>query len=191
MKKEHLENKRLSANAERELLSMLESRFKNNMHRHPAVKWEEVRKRLELNPEKMWSINEMEMSGGEPDVIKSDKETGQYIFCDCAMESPKGRRSICYDRDALASRKEHKPGHSAVEMAIEMGVELLNEQQYRELQQIEDFDSKTSSWIKTPEKIRSLGGAIFCDRRYDHVFVYHNGAESYYASRGFRSQLKV
>lgn len=191
MKKEHLENKRLSANTESELFAILESRFKKNMHRHPEVKWEEVRKKLQLHPEKMWSINEMEMTGGEPDVISFDKKTGVYIFCDCATESPKGRRSICYDGDALASRKEHKPKHSAVEMAIEMGVEMLNEQQYRQLQQIENFDTKTSSWIETPEKIRSLGGAIFCDRRYDHVFVYHNGAESYYASRGFRGRIKV
>jgi hypothetical protein len=174
-----------------ELLSALKARFEKNKSRHAGLEWARVQAKLEANTEKLWSLNEMERTGGEPDVVGHDKETGEYIFCDCSAESPKGRRSVCYDREALESRKEHKPGDSAVGMAAAMGVELLTEEQYRELQKLGSFDTKSSSWVKTPSSIRKLGGAIFCDRRYDHVFVYHNGAESYYAARGFRGSLRV
>lgn len=174
-----------------ELLQTLKARFEKNMNRHPGLEWADVQAKLEANPEKLWSLHEMEETGGEPDVVGHDGKTGEYIFYDCSAESPKGRRSVCYDREALESRKEHKPKSSAVEMAAAMGIELLTEEQYRELQQLGNFDMKTSSWVITPERIRRLGGALFCDRRYDTVFVYHNGAESYYAARGFRGSLRV
>ncbi|MGJ3248788.1 MAG: DUF4256 domain-containing protein [Elainellaceae cyanobacterium] len=174
-----------------ELLRTLKARFEKNMNRHQGLEWVKVQAKLEANPEKLWSLNEMERTGGEPDVVGHDTETGEYIFYDCSAESPKGRRSLCYDREALEARKEHKPENSAIEMAVAMGIELLTEEQYRELQKLGNFDLKTSSWVKTPVNIRKLGGAIFCDRRYDTVFVYHNGAESYYAARGFRGLLRV
>ncbi len=174
-----------------ELIRLLKARFEKNMKRHKGIEWAKVQARLEGNTEKLWSLNEMEITGGEPDVVGQDKKTGGYIFIDCAAESPKGRRSLCYDHEALESRKEHKPQYSAVEMASDMGIELLTEEQYRDLQQLGNFDTKTSSWIVTPANIRKLGGALFCDRRYDHVFVYHNGAESYYAARAFRGWLSV
>ena len=161
------------------------------MNRHQGVQWTAVQARLEANPERLWSLNEMERTGGEPDVVGHDKKTGEYVFYDCSAESPKGRRSVCYDREALEARKEHKPKNSATDMAAAMGIEILTEAQYRELQMLGDFDTKTSSWVKTPPDIRERGGAIFCDRRYDHVFTYHNGAESYYAARAFRGALKV
>ena len=183
--------KKLSSEQGVELLSALKARFEKNMNRHKGLKWADVEAKLAANTEKLWSLNEMEATGGEPDVVGHDKKTGDYIFFDCSAESPKGRRSVCYDREALESRKEHKPKNSAIDMAAAMGIELLTEQQYRELQELGDFDTKTSSWIQTPAEIRKLGGAVFCDRRYDHVFVYHNGAESYYAARGFRSSLRV
>jgi Protein of unknown function (DUF4256) len=173
------------------LLRTLKARFEKNMNRHSGLEWARVQARLEANPEKLWSLNEMERTGGEPDVVGHDKETGEYILYDCSAESPKGRRSVCYDREALKARKEHKPQNSAVDMAAGMGIEILSEAQYRELQTLGTFDAKTSSWVKTPSDIRQLGGAIFCDRRYDHVFTYHNGAESYYAARGFRGSLRV
>jgi len=173
------------------LLSALESRFENNIHRHKEIEWSQVQEKLHANPGKLWSLHEMELTGGEPDVIGYDKKSGEYIFCDCSAESPSGRRSICYDGDARESRKENRPKTSAVEMAIAMGIELLTEEQYRELQQLGKFDTKTSSWVETPSVIRELGGALFCDRRFDHVFLYHNGAESYYAARGFRGLLRV
>ncbi len=173
------------------LLETLQTRFDNNMNRHKGVKWNDVLKKIEKNPAKLWSLSEMEKTGGEPDVIGFNKKTGEYLFCDCSTESPSGRRSFCYDPESLAARKEHKPKHSAVGLAKEMGVDLLTEEEYRTLQKIEDFDLKTSSWIATPERIRKLGGALFVDRRYDTVFVYHNGAESYYAARGFRGLLRV
>jgi len=185
------DKKKLPAERSKELLSILRARFEKNMSRHKGLAWINVHARLEANPEKLWSLDEMETTGGEPDVVGHDKKTGEYIFYDCAEESPKGRRSICYDHQALESRKEHKPGNSAMEMAADMGIALLTEQQYRELQQLGNFDTKTSSWIITPADIRKRGGALFCDRRYDNVFVYHNGAESYYAARGFRGSLKV
>ncbi|MBB6610926.1 DUF4256 domain-containing protein [Pontibacter sp. Tf4] len=174
-----------------ELLSLLKARFEKNMNRHKTIEWANVEAKLEANPEKLWSLQEMERTGGEPDVVGYDAETGEFIFYDCAAESPKGRRSVCYDHQALEERKEHKPQNSAVEMANDMGIELLTEQQYRELQQLGKFDLKTSSWVQTPAGIRKLGGALFCDRRYDTVFLYHNGAQSYYAARGFRGCLKV
>lgn len=167
------------------LLEVLKTRFEQNMNRHEGLDWAGVQAKLETKPDKLWSLYEMERTGGEPDVIGFDKETGEYIFCDCAAESPKGRRSVCYDREALDARKEHKPANNAMDMAVAMGIEILNEDQYRELQQLGNFDLKTSSWIQTPSEIRKLGGAIFCDRRYNHVFVYHNGAEFYYAAREF------
>lgn len=173
------------------LLKALKARFEKNRSRHQGLEWTNVQARLEANPEKLWSLDEMESTGGEPDVVGHDKETGEYVFYDCSAESPKGRRSLCYDHEALESRKEHKPENSAVEMAADMGIELLTEAQYRALQQLGNFDTKTSSWVKTPPEIRKLGGALFCDRRYDTVFVYHNGAESYYAARGFRGSLRV
>ena len=174
-----------------EIIRTLKVRFKSNMSRHRNLEWTKVQAKLEANVEKLRSVNEMERTGGEPDVVGQDKKTGEYIFYDCSAESPKGRRSVCYDRAALESRKEHKPENNAVDMAAAMGIELLTEEQYRELQTLGTFDTKTSSWIKTPSAIRTLGGALFCDRRYDTVFVYHNGAESYYAARGFRGWLRV
>jgi hypothetical protein len=183
--------KKLSPEQREELIKALKARFEKNMNRHKGLEWAKVQAKLQANPEKLWSLNEMETTGGEPDVVGSNKKTGQYVFYDCSAESPKGRRSVCYDREALDSRKEHKPENNAIDMAAAMGIELLSEEQYRELQKLGNFDTKTSSWIKTPSEIRKLGGAIFCDRRYDHVFVYHNGAESYYAARGFRGSLRV
>src|SRR5436190_15419049 len=183
--------KDLSPEKRKELLRALKARFEKNMNRHKGLEWANVQAKLEANNEKLWSLNEMEETGGEPDVVGYDKKTGEYIFYDCSAESPKGRRSICYDHEALEARKEHKPENSAVEMAADMGIELLTEEQYRELQGLGNFDTKTSSWVKTPPEIRELGGAVFCDRRYDHVFLYHNGAESYYAARGFRGSLRV
>lgn len=174
-----------------ELLGELKSRFEKNMSRHKGIKWADVEARLGSKPEKLGPIFEMERTGGEPDVVGFDKRTGEYIFVDCSAESPKGRRSVCYDPAALESRKEHKPNHSAVGMAAEMGVEILTEGQYRDLQKLGEFDMKTSSWVRTPDDIRSLGGALFCDRRYGKVFTYHNGAESYYAARGFRASFRV
>ena len=174
-----------------ELLRALKARFEKNMTRHKGLEWAKVQAKLEANTEKLWSLNEMEKSGGEPDVVGHDKRRGEYIFYDCSLESPAGRRSICYDREALESRKENKPKNSAMDMAGAMGIELLTEEQYRELQELGEFDTKTSSWLKTPSEIRKLGGAIFADRRYDHIFVYHNGADSYYAARGFRGSLRV
>ncbi len=173
------------------LLGLLKARFEKNMVRHEGLEWDKVQAKLEANPEKLWSLQEMERTGGEPDVVGYDKKTGEYIFYDCSSESPQGRRNVCYDREALESRKEHQPENSAMDMAAAMGIELLTEEQYRELQKLEHFDTKTSSWVKTPSPIRKLGGALFCDRRYDTVFLYHNGAESYYAARGFRGSLRV
>jgi len=181
----------LPAKQSNELLSVLKSRFEKNMKRHKGIEWSKVQEKLEANADKLWSLNEMESTGGEPDVTGYDKKTGEYIFCDCSAESPKGRRSICYDREALDARKEHKPANNAIEMAAAMNIGILTEEQYRELQQLGEFDLKTSSWVKTPASIRELGGALFCDRRYNTVFLYHNGAESYYAARGFRGMLKV
>ena len=173
------------------LIRTLQDRFEKNMHRHDGLEWAKVKAKLEADTEKLWSLSEMERTGGEPDVVGYDKKTSEYIFYDCSAESPKGRRSICYDREALEARKEHKPENTAIDMAVAMGIELLTEEQYRELQKLGNFDTKTSSWVKTPPAIRKLGGALFCDRRYDTVFVYHNGAESYYAARGFRGSLRV
>ena len=184
-------NKELSPEQREELLTALKARFEKNMNRHKGVEWAKVQAKLEASPEKLWSLNEMERTGGEPDVVGHDKKTGEYIFFDCSAESPKGRRSICYDHEALEARKEHKPENSAIEMAADMGIEILTEEQYRELQKLGNFDTKTSSWIKTPSDIRRLGGAIFADFRYGTIFVYHNGAESYYAARAFRGSLKV
>ena len=175
----------------KELLGGLKLRFEQNMNRHKDLEWAKVQARLEANPEKLWSLNEMERTGGEPDVVDHDKKTGEYIFCDCSAESPKGRRSVCYDSEALEARKEFKPKNNAIDMAAAMGVELLTEEQYRELQKLGNFDAKTSSWVKTPSDMRKLGGALFGDRRYGKVFFYHNGAESYYAARGFRGSLRV
>ena len=183
--------KKLSPEQGKELLRTLKARFEKNMNRHKGLEWTKVQARLEANPEKLWSLNEMELSGGEPDVVGHDKKTGEYIFYDCSAESPKDRRSLCYDHEALESRKEHKPEDNAIDLAADMGIEILTEEQYRELQKLGKFDTKTSSWVKTPADIRKLGGALFCDRRYDTVFVYHNGAESYYAARGFRGSLRV
>jgi len=174
-----------------ELLSTLKARFEKNMGRHKSLEWVKVLAKLEANAEKLWSLNEMERTGGEPDVVGHDKKTGEYIFYDCSAESPKGRRSACYDGEALESRKENKPKDSAIDMAAAMGIELLTEEQYRELQKLGNFDTKTSSWVQTPAAIRELGGALFCDHRYDQVFLYHNGAESYYAARGFRGSLSI
>jgi hypothetical protein len=183
--------KQLSPAQREELLQVLKTRFEKNMNRHKGLEWAKVQDKLEANIEKLWSVREMERTGGEPDVVGHDKKTGEYIFYDCSAESPKGRRSVCYDREALESRKEHKPENSALDMAADMGVEVLTEEQYRDFQKLGNFDSKTSSWVKTPSHIRELGGALFCDRRYATVFVYHNGAESYYAARGFRASLRV
>jgi hypothetical protein len=183
--------KGLSPERQEELLSAVRARFEKNMNRHKGLEWAKVQARLEANTEKLWSLNEMERTEGEPDVVGHDKTTGEYVFYDCSAQSPKGRRSLCYDREALESRKEHKPENNVVDMAAAMGIELLTEEQYRGLQKLGDFDTKTSSWVRTPAAIRKLGGAIFADRRYDHVFVYHNSAESYYAARGFRGSLRV
>jgi hypothetical protein len=183
--------KELSPKQRDQLLETLKARFEKNMNRHEGLQWAKVQAKLEAAEEKLWSLNEMERTGGEPDVVGHDRKTGHYIFHDCSAESPKGRRSVCYDRAALDSRKSFKPKNSAIDMAAEMGIELLTEQQYRQLQELGDFDTKTSSWLQTPADIRKLGGAIFADRRYDHVFVYHNGAPSYYAARAFRGSLKV
>lgn len=183
--------KELTPEQREELLGALKARFEKNMNRHQGLEWAKVQAKLEADTEKLWSLNEMERTGGEPDVVGHDKKTGEYIFYDCSAESPKGRRSLCYDRQALESRKEHKPENDVIDMAAAIGIELLTEEQYRELQTLGDFDTKTSSWVKTPSAIRKLGGALFCDRRYGAVFVYHNGAESYYAARGFRGSLKV
>jgi hypothetical protein len=194
-----MENKqKLSPEQQEELVRILKVRFEKNINRHKGLEWTKVQAKLEAyitgkqdNTDKLWSLHEMERTGGEPDVVGYDNKTDEYIFYDCSAESPKERRSVCYDREGLESRKEHKPENSAIDMAAAMGIELLNEEQYRELQKLGNFDTKTSSWVKTPAEIRKLGGALFCDRRYDHVFVYHNGAESYYGVRGFRAWLKV
>lgn len=183
----------LSPKERDELIITLKTRFEKNTHRHESIEWADVQVRLEqkASDKKLWSLSEMELTGGEPDVIGVDKSTGEFLFCDCSQESPKGRRSLCYDREALESRKANKPQNSALDVASAMGIELLAEEQYRELQKLDNFDLKTSSWVLTPSEIRKLGGALFCDRRYDHVFTYHNGAESYYAARGFRGMLRV
>jgi hypothetical protein len=186
-----MSNLSLSKKQRQDLLRGLKARFEKNMNRHKDLQWPKIEARLEARTEKLWSLNEMGRTGGEPDVIGHDNEVGEYAFYDCSEESPKGRRSLCYDREALDSRKENKPKGSALEMARAIGIELLTEEQYRELQKLGSFDTKTSTWVKTPSRIRKLGGALFCDRRYDTVFVYHNGAESYYAARGFRGSLKV
>ena len=191
MSKSNTNKKKLSPEQQEELLKTLKNRFEKNMNRHKGLEWAKVKAKLEANPEKLWSLDDMEITGGEPDVVGYDKKTGEYIFYDCSAESPKERRSLCYDRKALESRKEHKPKNNAIDVAADMGIELLTEDQYRELQGLGEFDMKTSSWIQTPEAIRKLGGAVFCDRRYDTVFLYHNGAESYYAARGFRGSLRV
>ena len=191
MKNINSNKKKLSTEQRERLLGTLKARFEKNMNRHKGLEWAKVQARLEANTEKLWTLNEMEITGGEPDVVGQDKKTGEYIFYDCAAESPKGRRSVCYDDEALESRKEHKPKNNAVDMAAAIGIELLTEEQYRELQKLGEFDTKTSSWVRTPTNIRELGGAVFCDRRYDTVFLYHNGAESYYAARGFRGSLRV
>lgn len=183
--------KKLTAEQREELLATLQSRFEKNMKRHANLEWADVRKRLDANPEKVWSLHEMEKTEGEPDVVGQDKQTGEYIFNDCSKQSPKGRRSLCYDRQALEERKENKPENSAVDMAVAMGIELLTEADYRALQKLGDFDTTTSSWVLTPPEIRERGGAIFCDFRYGKVFVYHNSAISYYAARGFRGVLRV
>jgi hypothetical protein len=186
-----MSKQRLSAAQREELLGALKARFEKNVNRHKGAEWADVQTKLEADPDKLWRLGEMERTGGEPDVVRHHRKTGEYIFYDCSAESPKGRRSVCYDREALEARKENKPKDSAMNMAAAMGIELLTEQEYRELQKLGEFDTKTSSWIKTPPEIRKLGGALFCDRRYDHVFVYHNGAESYYAARAFRGSLRV
>jgi hypothetical protein len=185
--------KQLSAKQCQELIALLKARFEKNKNLHQGLEWATIQAKLDrlAGGEKLWSLNEMERTGGEPDVVGYDKKTDEYIFYDCSAESPKGRRSVCYDREALESRKEHKPENNAIDMAAAMGLELLSEEQYRELQKLQNFDTKTSSWVKTPSDIRILGGALFCDRRYDHVFLYHNGAESYYGARGFRGSLRV
>ena len=191
MKTVNRNKKDLPAKQAEEILKALKARFEKNMGRHKGLEWAKVQAKLATSPEKLWSLNEMESTGGEPDVVGHDKKAGEYIFFDCSSESPKDRRSVCYDREALEARREHKPKDSAINMAAAMGIELLTEAQYRELQELGDFDTKTSSWVKTPTEIRKLGGALFCDRRYDTVFVYHNGAESYYAARAFRGSLRV
>ncbi|MGG0277528.1 DUF4256 domain-containing protein [Bacillus rhizoplanae] len=185
------DKKELSQEQSEELLRVLKDRLEKNMNRHKGLEWAKVQAKLDANTEKLWSLNEMERTGGEPDVVGYDKKKDEYIFCDCSAESPKGRRSVCYDREALESREKHKPENNAIDMATFMGIELLTEEQYRALQKLENFDMKTSSWVQTPTDIRELGGALFCDRRFGHVFVYHNGAESYYAARGFRGSLMV
>jgi hypothetical protein len=191
MSKIHSSKKKVNAEQQVEIILSLRARFEKNMNRHKSIKWADVQAKLEANPSKLWSLNEMEKTGGEPDVVGYDKKTSEYIFFDCAAESPAGRRSICYDHEALEARKEHKPKDSAIGMADDMGIEILTEEQYRDLQQLGKFDARTSSWIKTPAEIRKLGGAIFADWRYGQVFVYHNGAESYYGVRAFRGSLRV
>jgi hypothetical protein len=186
-----MSNVSLSNKQREEILKALKARFEKNMGRHKGLEWAKVQARLDSNTEKLWSLNDMERTGGEPDVVGHDKKTGEYIVFDCSEESPKGRRSLCYDRESLESRKENKPKGSAMDLAIAMGIELLTEEQYREMQKLGNFDTKTSSWVQTPSAVRKLGGALFCDRRFDTVFVYHNGAESYYAARGFRGSLRV
>lgn len=183
--------KKLSSEQQEELIKILKIRFEKNPNRHENIEWENVQKKLGSNPEKLWTLHEMERTEGEPDVISYDKKTDEYLFVDCSAESPKGRRSLCYDRKALDSRKENKPANSAIDLANEIGIEILDEEQYRYLQSLGNFDLKTSSWVKTPDDIRKLGGAVFCDKRYNNVFLYHNGAESYYSARGFRGSLKV
>ncbi|WP_042356836.1 DUF4256 domain-containing protein [Bacillus rubiinfantis] len=185
------ENRNLSLKHREEILAILKERFQSNMNRHEGFDWIKVQVKLEKNPEKLWSLFEMERTGGEPDVVGFNEENGEYFFYDCSTESPKGRRSVCYDREALEARKKNKPENNAIDMAADMGIEILSEEQYRGLQKLGNFDTKTSSWVKTPDAIRKLGGAIFCDRRYETVFVYHNGADSYYAARGFRGLLRV
>jgi Protein of unknown function (DUF4256) len=184
-------NKELSLKQREELMSTLKARFEKNIHRHQGIEWANVQAKLEANPEKLWSLYEMDRTGGEPDVVEHDEKKDEYIFYDCSAETPAGRRSLCYDREALESRKKHKPENSVIDVAASMGIELLTEEQYRSLQKLETFDKKTSSWVQTPTDIRKLGGALFCDWRYGHVFVYHNGADSYYAARGFRGALRV
>ncbi|MCX6780062.1 MAG: DUF4256 domain-containing protein [Candidatus Magasanikbacteria bacterium] len=191
MKKSKSNKKELVSGWTKEILGILKARFEKNMSRHKGIEWTKVQTKLEKSVDKLWSLSEMERTGGEPDVVDCDKKTGGYIFYDCSVESPKDRRSFCYDGEALESRKEHKPENSAMEMAADMGIEILTEEQYRELQKLGHFDTKTSSWLKTPDNIRKLGGAIFADFRYNQVFVYHNGAESYYAARGFRGSITV
>jgi len=191
MKNINSNKKKLSSEQREELLKTLKARFEKNMNRHKGLEWTAIQTKLEANTEKLWSLNEMERTGGEPDVVGHDNKTGEYIFYDCSAESPNGRRSFCYDREALDSRKENKPKNNVIDMAADMGIELLSEEQYRALQKLGNFDTKTSSWIKTPADIRKLGGAIFCDRRYNTVFLYHNGADSYYAARAFRGSLRV
>ena len=186
-----MSKKKLPVQQQAELIKILKTRFEKNMNRHKGIEWPEVEAKLSANPAKLWSLNEMEITEGEPDVVGYDKKNNEYIFFDCSPESPKGRRSICYDHEALAARKEHKPANSAINMADEMGITVLTEEQYRMLQELDKFDLKTSSWIATPDNIRKLGGALFCDRRYNTIFTYHNGAESYYAARGFRGCLTV
>jgi hypothetical protein len=186
-----ISDKKLSQEQSEELLNILKARFEKHMNRHENLDWAMVKANLDGSPEKLWSLNEMERTGGEPDVIGYDKKKDEYMFCDCSAESPKGRRSVCYDREALESRKKHKPENSAMDLAASMGIELLTEEQYRQLQKLEPFDKKTSSWVQTPPDIRELGGALFCDYRFGNVFVYHNGADSYYAARGFRGSLMV
>ncbi|MEW9052595.1 MAG: DUF4256 domain-containing protein [Neobacillus sp.] len=188
---EIINNKGLSLEQREELLTTLKARFEKNMHRHMDLEWAKVQEKLDANSKKLWSLSEMERTGGEPDVIGYDQEKDEYLFYDCSTESPKGRRSVCYDQEALEARKKHKPETSAMEMAASMGIELLTEEQYRELQKLDKFDMKTSSWVQTPSDIRKLGGALFCDWRYGHVFLYHNGADSYYGARGFRGSLRV
>jgi hypothetical protein len=191
MSKTNSHKRELSREQREELLGLLRARFDKNMSRHKGIEWDKVQARLEANPGGMWSLSEMEKTGGQPDVVGRDKETDEYLFFDCSPESPKGRTSLCYDREGLDSRKEHKPKNTAMDMAAEMGVEMLTEEQYRELQKLGEFDTKTSTWVRTPSEIRKLGGALFCDRRYGQVFVYHNGAQSYYSGRGFRGSLRV
>lgn len=183
--------KKLSSEQQEELIKTLKIRFEKNPNRHETIEWENVQKKLESNPEKLWSLSEMERTEGEPDIVGYDSKTDEYLFFDCSAESPKGRRSLCYDRKALDSRKENKPANSAIDLANEIGIEILDEAQYRYLQTLGNFDLKTSSWVKTPDDIRKLGGAVFCDKRYNTIFLYHNGAESYYSARGFRGSLKV
>lgn len=191
MSKSKSTKNKLSSEERDGLIKVLKARFEKNMNRHKGIKWADVEEKLQANPARLRSLDEMELTGGEPDVVGYDKKTGEYIFYDCSAETPKGRRSVCFDNEALESRKEHKPKNSAMGMAAEMGIEILTEEQYRELQELGEFDTKTSSWVQTPPAIRKLGGALFCDRRYNHVFVYHNGAESYYGARAFRGSLRV
>ena len=191
MNKINSKKKKLLPEQIEELLSVLKARFEKNMNRHKGLEWAKVQAKLKANIEKLWSLDEMESTGGEPDVIGHDKKTGEYIFYDCSAESPKGRRSVCYDGEALEARKENKPKNNAIDMTVAMGIELLTEEQYRALQELGDFDTKTSSWVQTPAEIRELGGAIFADFRYGNVFIYHNGAESYYAARGFRGSIRI